>query len=300
MSRTAALRVVTFNAWALPVAIPSQQKRRRLRLLPEALQALAADVIVLSEMFDVGARRRLVQALCPPYSTTRNAIASRRIFGVVRIDTTGGLLVLSRLPITASCFLPHQVGLGRKPDERVGRKGAMIVHLQSAAGPLTVAAVHLYAGTRPHHHGIRTLQLTQILEAITREASERPVVLAGDINASPTARYPKPPSPTNPLTPEYRTLMDAGFVDPIPLDSAPREAATWVPSRNRFAALPYQETKTDQRYDYVLVRPGAGLSWDTLDARTVIDGPDVYLSDHLGVQVDLQLIRDSGPLVTAC
>ncbi len=293
MSSTTSIRIVTFNAWALPVWIPSQQKRRRLRRLPKALAVLDADVIVLQEMFDVGARRRLLRALCPPYETTRDAAVGRRTLGLLRIDTTGGLLVLSRLPILGSRFVPHASDLGRKPDERVGRKGALIVQLDSAVGPVTLFAVHLYAGTKSRHHGIRTAQLSPLLEALDAEAAGGPVVLAGDINTSPTARYPEPPGPENPLAPEYGALMDAGFIDPLPPNPAATRSATWVPSRNRYAALPYQETKTDERYDYVLVRPGADCLWEVRDARTVIDDVNGHLSDHLGVQVDLELVANA-------
>ena len=103
--------------------------------------------------------------------------------------------------------------------------------------------------------------------------------------------YPEPPGPGNPLAPEYGVLMDAGFIDPLPPNpTAASRSATWVPSRNRYAALPYQETKTDERYDYVLVRPGADRLWEVRDARTVIDDVNGHLSDHVGVQVDLELV----------
>jgi len=294
MSSTTSLRIVTFNAWALPVWIPSQQKRRRLRRLPKALAALDADVIVLQEMFDVGARRRLLRALCPPYETTPDADGARRTLGLLRIDTTGGLLVLSRLPILGSRFVPHAGDLGRKPDERVGRKGALIVHLDSGLGPVTIFAVHLYAGTKSRHHRIRTAQLSPLLEVLDAEAAGGPVVLAGDINTSPTERYPEPPGPENALTPEYGALVEAGFIDPLPPNpTAVPRTATWVPSRNRYAALPYQETKTDERYDYVLARPSADRMWEVRDARTVIDDVNEHLSDHVGVQVDLDLVANA-------
>ena len=86
--------------------------------------------------------------------------------------------------------------------------------------------------------------------------------------------------------------MKAGFVDPLPPNPTPAaRSATWVPSRNRYAALPYQETKTDERYDYILVRPGVTKAWNVKDARTVIDGDESYLSDHGGVMVELDLVQ---------
>jgi endonuclease/exonuclease/phosphatase family metal-dependent hydrolase len=279
------LKVVTFNAWALPIRLPSQQKRRRLKRLPTALAALDVDVIVLQEMFDVRGRRSLLRELCPPYVTTDDATRSRRILGLVPIDTTGGLLVLSRLPIRSSRFVPHP-DLGAKPDERVGRKGTMIVQLETPLGIVTLVTTHLYAGTKSKDARVRSVQLERLLEATNADADGGPVVLAGDINASPTARYPEPPGTENAMAPEYAALMGAGFADPLPPNPTPVEqSATWVPSRNRYAALPYQETKTDQRYDYVLVRPGSGHEWIVNDARTALDD----LSDHVGVQAELVL-----------
>jgi endonuclease/exonuclease/phosphatase family metal-dependent hydrolase len=291
MPETFSLRAVTFNAWALPVTIPSQDKRRRLSRLPGALAALDADVIVLQELFDVRARRRLVHELCPPYATARAATDTRHILGLVAADTTGGMLVLSRLPIVGSRFVPHSLGSHTKVDERLGRKGAMIVHVESPLGPVTVFAVHLYAGTKPKDTLIRSAQLAPLLETLDAEAGSDPVVLAGDINASPTVSYPEPPGPENPFTPEYATLTEAGFVDPLPPNPTPVDlSATWVPSRNRYAALPYQETKTDQRYDYLLVRPGTTREWTYRATGTVIDAEGAFLSDHVGVMIDLDLV----------
>ncbi len=294
MPQTTSFRVVTFNAWVLPVRVPSQQRQRRLRQLPQALAALDADVFVLQEMFDARARRRIVQALAPSYQTTPNATASRRSLGLLRMDETGGLLVLSRWPIIRHRFFPHPRRVGRKPDERIGRKGAMIFHVDTRSGPVTFLTLHLYAGTKPRDSRVRLAQLGPLLEILEAEASGAPVVFAGDVNTSPTVRYPEPPGPDNPLTPEYAALLAAGFVDPVPHDpgSAIR-LATWVPSRNRYAALPYQETKTDERYDYVLVRSGAGLRWEVKDTRTVIDGANEHLSDHVGVLADLDLVPDA-------
>jgi endonuclease/exonuclease/phosphatase family metal-dependent hydrolase len=294
MSTSLSLRIVTFNAWALPISIPSQRKRRRLGQLPQALAALDADVIVLQEMFDVRARRRVVRELCPPYVTTPEAVRSRRILGLVPIDVSGGLLVLSRLPIAGSRFVPHPAGVGWKPDERVGRKGAMIVHFETPLGQVTLFTTHLYAGTKPKDARVRCTQLAPLLEILNQEANGNPVVLAGDFNTSPTVGYPKPAGAENPLTPEYAALIDAGFKDPLPPNPTPPErTATWVPSRNRYAALPYQETRKDARYDYVLVRSGSASAWEVKNARTVIDDAGAHLSDHVGVQVELALSRQN-------
>jgi endonuclease/exonuclease/phosphatase family metal-dependent hydrolase len=133
-----------------------------------------------------------------------------------------------------------------------------------------VFAVHLYAGTKPKDTLIRAEQLAPLLETLDAEAGPDPVLLAGDINASPTVGYPEQPGPENPLTPEYAALAEAGFIDPLPPNPTPVDrSATWVPSRNRYAALPYQETKTDQ---------------------TVIDGEGAFLSDHVGLMINLDLV----------
>jgi endonuclease/exonuclease/phosphatase family metal-dependent hydrolase len=253
---------------------------------------LDADVIVLQEMFDVRARRRVLRELCPPYTTTPDAGLSRRILQLVPIDETGGLLVLSRLPIASSRFIRHPSDVGSKPDERIGHKGGMILRLDTPLGPVTVLALHLYAGTKPKHTGVRCAQLAPLLNVLNAVANGNPVVLAGDINSSPTVMYPEPAGPDNPLTPEYAALVAAGFRDPAPPNPTPAsQTATWVPSRNRYAALPYQETKTDARYDYVLLRPGSAHTWAVKDVRTVLDEADAHLSDHVGVQVELELSR---------
>lgn len=295
MPELASLRVVTFNAWVLPIRIPTQEKRRRIRRLPEALAALGADVIVLQELFDVKARRLLLRELCPPYATTHDACDTRRVLGLVPADATGGLLVLSRLPIIGNRFIPHSLEGGKKIDERLAGKGAMLIRIETPVAPLTCVAVHLYAGTRPRDSRVRVAQLKRLLEMMNDKVGHDPVVLLGDINASPTAAYPEPPGPSNPYTPEYAALAGSGFIDPLPPNPTPgSSSATWVPSRNRYAALPYQETKTDERYDYLMVRPGRARTWKVRSARTVLDQKEDLLSDHFGVLADLELLRQEG------
>lgn len=291
MSEALSIRVVSFNAWALPVTIPTQEKRRRLKRLPAALAALDADVLVLQEVFDVRGRRQLLRELCPPYQTTPDALETRRILGLLPADATGGTVVLSRFSVTGSRFVPHSLGRETKIDERLGRKGASIVHLDTPVGPLTVFALHLYAGTKPEDTRIRTAQLAPLLEVLNAEAATNPVLLAGDINTSPTVGYPEPPGAGNPYTPEYAALIAAGFGDALPPNPTPPElTATWVPSRNRYAALPYQETKSDERYDYVMMREGSSHSWSVRAAGTVLDGAGEHLSDHVGVLVEVDLV----------
>ena len=183
------LRVVTLNVWALPVPIPTQQKWRRLNRLPRALAELDADIVVLQELFDLRARRRLLRELCPPYAAAPDAIQARRILGLVPSDMTGGLLVLSRLPILSSRFVPHLREPGMKLDERLGQKGALIVQVDSPIGRLTILAVHLYAGTRPEDGRRRRAQLARLLETLHAEADPGPILLAGDINVSPTVGF---------------------------------------------------------------------------------------------------------------
>lgn len=291
MPESISVRAVTFNAWALPVTIPTQRKRQRLKRLPAALASLDADIIVLQELFDVRARRRLLQELVPPYVAAPLGTRARRILGLVPADSSGGLLVLSRLPIQTCRFVPHPSDLGAKLDERLGRKGMLIVRVESGVGPLTVAAIHLYAGIRPVDTRVRSTQLARLLTVLDAEANSTPVLLAGDINASPTVAFPEPPGADNPLTPEYAALRAAGFVDPLPPNPTPPElCVTWAPSRNRYAALPYQETRTDERYDYLLVRPGARRRWKIKNAGTVLDAP--LLSDHIGVMAEFELVGD--------
>ncbi len=172
----------------------------------------------------------------------------------------------------------------------LGTKGALIVQVDSPIGRLAILAVHLYAGTRPEDGRRRRAQLARLLETLHAEADPGPILLAGDINVSPTVGFPEPPGPDNPFTSEYAALEGAGFIDPQPPNPTPaHRCVTWVPSRNRYAALPYQETKTDERYDYLMVRQGHAHTWEVKEARTVFDGPDAQLSDHFGVMVDLEL-----------
>ena len=67
-TRAIEMRIVSLNAWALPLF--SAQLPERLARLPDALRGLAPDVICLQEMWSASARADLAAALGPGFSAT--------------------------------------------------------------------------------------------------------------------------------------------------------------------------------------------------------------------------------------
>ncbi len=273
------LRVLTLNAWALPIAVPGQDKRARTARLPDALRAVDADVIVLQETFDASVRSRVVDSLRDQYHVAHDALHIRRTWGVT-FDVHGGILVLSRFDLGETRFEPHPLPPGSKLSERLGRKGTVFTTVKTPIGDLTLVAPHFYAGTSPADERIRRLQVEALLEAIEK-LDNGPMILAGDLNFPPE-RY------DDGRASEMDLIVAAGFRDTIDPSNG-HQTATWSYSRNRYARNWLQSNKSDMRFDYVMLRANGASNLETVGASVVLDAPGEEVSDHYGVLAEFSL-----------
>lgn len=156
--RRNALTLVTLNAGLLRLRLGRlavdmvPEVERRLRILPEALAAIGADIIALQEVFEPAHRQYLAAALKDVYP--HHAGPGRDISGLGR-----GLMLLSRHPLA-----------------RVRTPPGMPWLLQAEVGSVTIATLHLV----PHAwHGRQ-------IAALIRHANHRHMVLLGDFNLGPS------------------------------------------------------------------------------------------------------------------
>ena len=274
------VRVLSLNAWALPITVPFQDKRGRMARLPKALRSVDADVIVLQEVFDPQVRRAVIDDLSDSYHVAADAHELRRSFGIP-FDVHGGILVLSRYEITDTHFEPHPLPAGSKFSERLGRKGTFFSTLKAPSGDFSLVAPHFYAGTGPAEARIRRVQLQSLLEVVEQRVGNRPAVLAGDFNFPPD-RY------EDGRVSEMGLLREAGFQDTIATSNG-QSHATWSYSKNRYTRIWLQSNKSDMRFDYVMFRSGSASNLETVSASVVLDVPGEEVSDHYGVLAELSL-----------
>ncbi|MFG2819209.1 poly(A) polymerase [Kitasatospora sp. NPDC048365] len=248
-----AVRVVTWNTlWDRYDGERIDTARRR-PLLLAALRRTDADVIALQEV-----EPALVDLLLrEPWL---------RDGWTVGTDPRGrdvpecGLLLLSRLPVLEA---------GR---HRLGpHKALAAVVVDTAGGPLTVAATHLTSDHTEDGPARRRAELARIAEGLA--GIEGDLVLAGDFNDGRGG--PDGPAALLGLLDAWSAVHGAG-------DDTP----TFDPAANPLAAVSSLSGRAS-RLDRVLLRPGGP------QARTAVllgDRPDadgLHPSDHYGVQVDL-------------
>ena len=265
------MRVVSQNVWALPFGL-SRDVGSRLAAIGEALPGLEADVVSLQEVWTAQALRSLVG------SGRRAGLAHAGFEG--SDSARGGLLVLSRFPITEARFetyglrgLPERVWNG----DYFANKGFIELRLTTPAGAVVFIDTHLvarYSETAERdayfHH-----RVGQAVQLGTRLAEVRdPLIAAGDFNIRERE-------------PEYRVLVGLAGLQ----DAAVETDSRWP---TILASNPYRGGR-DARIDYVFTRAGARSDARPISLARVLDGPLEIAghpgapSDHAGLVADVEL-----------
>ncbi|MFI9584999.1 RNA repair domain-containing protein [Streptomyces sp. NPDC052236] len=251
--RAAGVRVLTWNAlWDRYDSDRIDTARRRL-LLPAALEDADADVIALQEV----EAELLAVLLRTPWVREAYTVSADP---AGRDVAESGLLLLSRLPVREAGV--HVLG---------PHKALTALVVESAGGPLVVAATHLSSDHSENGPARREAELTRIAEGLA--GVEGDLILLGDFNDGG-------PGPARALG-----MRDAWSEVHGPGDATP----TFDPGVNPLAAVSSLSGRAS-RLDRVLLRADAGR---LRAAGAVLVGdtptPDgLYISDHFGVSVELR------------
>ena len=269
VARATTLRIVTFNMLHGGMAIrrgDGQRLEERLAMTIDALRPLDADVIGLQEASEGPGRGdvagRVADAL--RYDHLR-APAGYRWIGRLAVWATGfdeGPAIVTRLPILETATLHIS-----SCSEWYGRT-AVCATLATAGGPVEVCSTHT-AGS--------TCQLEQLGTLLLERRRDHPLVLVGDLNATPATAGIRGLIARLGFIDAYRAMHpdDPGFTVWQPVRSATRAAR--------------------RRVDYVLVAPGprpirVRESAVVLDVQgRGADGAPLWPSDHYGVLAAIDL-----------
>ncbi len=278
------LRILTFNAaiqdlrllgrsWYCPVAWPQE----RLRQLPAALEALAADIICLQELFHPPLQEWLCHTLSPHFPHVAG-LATRS----PQLRLGNELLVLSRFPLGGARL--YRFGHAAREERLFTTKGFLHVRLEiPGLGTVNLVNFHTTAGGARAHpespgmEAIRARQISQILEVIMPLPR---ALLVGDLNAGPHTS-----------THIYKVVGARGFVDAF--STCGGEGMTWDPA-NPLVARGRESHLPPQRIDHVFLSSALAEQLAPQIARVVLhehsvatpDG-DVPYSDHYGVLTEL-------------
>ena len=266
----AELTIVTINCLGLPVPLPGL--RRRLSALGTALASLDADVACLQE---VGQWRHL-PLLRHDEERWPHALSILHPYA-----PKGGLVILSRLPVSDPAYFPFQERGGvisLHATERHQAKGVLRTTVAVAGRSFIVLNTHLAANynaqwsyTNPYAK-VERAQLRELATFVGAVPEATPVIVAGDFNV-PRGSW---------LYHEFRVA--AKVIDPLEQATAP----TYRP-------LPGMPVRAAQALDHILLRlPEDGtfnVESELCFGEPVLlgrGGTPGYLSDHLGVKLRLQ------------
>ncbi|MBW6437255.1 endonuclease/exonuclease/phosphatase family protein [Actinoplanes hulinensis] len=228
--------------------------RPRLRVLGEILEESRYDVVCLQEV--------MYRHLIPRYPHRVSA-------GTVLLK--GGLVVLSRWPVTRSRFVRFPLTAPARP-EYLMRKGALVVTVDTDDGEVVVINTHLSANrdddwsAENRYTGIARTELGVLARQVAAVGPAAPVVVTGDLNVPRDSVVLR----------EF--LNGTGLQDVLAGDTRPtyRPTPGWP---------------NPPAFDHILVRPPMTGSAHLVfqDEVTLADGRRAHLSDHYGVEADLIL-----------
>ena len=251
--------------------VPTPSTRRRLHVLSDVLNQLDADVVCLQEVQAHPYRRLLIKA-CTSYPY--------HAFAPFTHAPKGGLLTLSRHPITESRFVLYEKrGLWYTPAlaDWILHKGVLFTHLKIDDQPITLMNTHLtanYTGDwSPQNLFAKQelAQLKQLAALVKAQPADHVVLVAGDFNI-PRGSW---------LADQF--LVDSGLTDPL----AGNLSATFRP----FSGMPVRYVAA---IDFNLVRVPSALEMSIEsaicfeDKHKLTTGRELFLSDHKGIELRLK------------
>jgi endonuclease/exonuclease/phosphatase family metal-dependent hydrolase len=258
------IRAVTFNV------LYRGDARARLRALGEVLREASHDVVCLQEVFsplNLALLRKVTKGSHPH-------VAHGGVFPAV----AGGVVTVSRWPITARRYLSYPL---TRPVRRgwLLRKGVLVTQHQIRDQRLTVMNTHLTANmdtdwSSAANSYVRAEQaeLRHLAGVVRRATSAVPLMVVGDFNVPRNSSY-------------FQDFAQAaGLRDVLAGDTEPTYRP--IPDWPRPPAI-----------DQVLVRPSESYEISAearlcfQDQVTLPGGRSAYLSDHFGIEADLQLVR---------
>lgn len=273
---TPSFSLLTLNCFGL--WLPNT--RRRLLALTKELEGRSYQVVCLQEI-QLHKYRKLLLEGCASYSYA--------VFEPYIHSPKGGLLTLSRLPITSTFFQPYEErGLWYTPMllDRSFFKGMLITKLTWGRIPMVIINTHLLANfaadweRRGMYARVEEKQLRQLAETVRSQSLDSIVIVAGDFNIPRGGGL------------YHDFLAHSGLTDLLEGDT---RATLRLPS-----LLSEAPSQFSLPIDYVLVRMPEKHSFKVdcdlcfTGKYWVNSGHQSYLSDHHGIELGIG--RKSIPL----
>ena len=167
--------VLAYNIYMRPELAFQNGQFSRAGLLPEYLKGY--DAIVLCEVFDWSARKRLFNGLAKEYPYRTKMVGQSRLM----LIQNGGVVIFSRHPIEAEdqCIFSSFAGF-----DSLAEKGAIYARINKQGRKYHVFGTHLQAGGGEKKKRIRFQQIKEMAALVKKQkiSASEAVILAGDFN----------------------------------------------------------------------------------------------------------------------
>ncbi|MCO5249754.1 MAG: sphingomyelin phosphodiesterase [Chitinophagales bacterium] len=169
------LKILSWNIYMLPPLVKFTGKRKRATAIGKELAKTDYDVLVLEEAFNPGARKKLRKELKHVFPYEKGPTFVQPF----SLKTSDGIWILSKYPVKRVGATRFERSSGI--DNRMARKGALMVEINKDGQKFQVIGTHLNSGGTLQ---LRTGQLKQIKEELVDRYHQDnvPVIIAGDFN----------------------------------------------------------------------------------------------------------------------
>ena len=263
------LKILSWNIYMLPPLVYFTGKMKRARALVDQLKDSDYDIIVFQEAFNAFPRGILKRGLKDTYPY-RIGPANRAIFP----KASSGIWILSRLPIRELGTVKYSQSHGF--DNRMSKKGALMVEFEWQSQTMQLAGTHLNAGGPFAVRESQMVEMTALLDAHHRPGV--PQLICGDMN-------------TNRAEPQYYNKMLEIFRAD---DPQPYGGVKWT-SDGKHNDLNWSSTGQQKVIDYFMFRKnGLGALQYDVDVRQITQRwSDKHkdLADHNSCEARIWLNR---------
>ncbi len=267
--------ILSQNLWGLPIWLPGMDQQNRYTKMAKAILTIDADIVCLQESFAHSLRKKVLPKLKTQYHLSSEYSCNERIFWPLKKDCYGGLMTLSKYPLTSEEFYLYPQWNDMRIEERIGKKGFLISTIDINGIVVKVINTHLYAGSNPKDEIIRYRQISFMNDILIAyyDLTSTPIFLVGDLNVChpDLVQINKTqPSAVYEFVTNKMDLLD-------PMCNLPEDCYTIDHRLNK-----YTPKKAHlEKLDYCLFRQTNQVKITWLSSDTVLKEDDA-ISDHLG------------------
>jgi len=294
--------ILTYNTWGLKVGPFSLAKdiHKRFKLLPEALNKLNPDIILLQEVWRKKERNYLIDSLkAQGYSYCYFKSATHPILEYLKLNRLkssfvgNGLLTLSKYPIhknsSDALAFNHFTAL----KEWFSRKGALYTPVTiDSVGTIDIYNAHLgsinYIKKKEifssAHQKKQTFQLKELITFIKRKSNQQSLIIGADLNISDVHKKNNSTWFPDANKDFQNFIRELNLVDSFRQSNPDIKGSTF----NSNTHYKNPDEGPEQRIDYILHR-STDNKFSLKSSRIVLNQPigrvkrNINLSDHFGV-----------------